>query len=139
MKARSNARTHQVSHRRKSSRPKRLTLHGSPLSKNQQEPATSISRVKFGQMIRSRRRLNNLTQEQVARRIEASTPYVGHLESGKRHPSDDIVTRLADALGFDRRELFFLANPQAKEILNPAKPPKANSAWEEFRRDDQLR
>jgi transcriptional regulator with XRE-family HTH domain len=94
---------------------------------------------KFGQVIRDRRRHRELTQQQVASRVGTSTPYVGHLESGNRHPSSEIVTRLADVLGFDRRELFFLANPQAKELLHPAEPPKGNSAWEEFRHDDQLR
>ncbi len=98
----------------------------------------SMPRVKFGQTIRSRRRQNNLTQAQVARRVGASTPYVGHLESGKRHPSDSILTRLADALGFDRRELFFLANPDAKELFSAAERESGNSAWEEFRKDTAL-
>src|SRR5882672_2819516 len=68
----------------------------------------------FGQVIRERRRQLDLTQEEVAHRIKTSTPYVGHLESGKRHPSDKILTRLAEVLGLDRRELFFLANPRAQ-------------------------
>lgn len=68
----------------------------------------------------------------------ASTPYVGHLESGKRHPSDELLTRLADVLGFDRRELFFLANPQAKELLDPPDKKGAQSAWDEFRGDEAL-
>ena len=73
----------------------------------------------FGQVIRERRRQLDLTQEEVARRIKTSTPYVGHLESGKRHPSDKIVTRLAEVLGLDRRELFFLANPRAQASAQP--------------------
>jgi len=32
----------------------------------------------FGQVIRERRRQLDLTQEEVARRIKTSTPYVGH-------------------------------------------------------------
>lgn len=99
----------------------------------------SMVNTKFGQVIRDRRRQSELTQQEVARRVGTSTPYVGHLESGKRHPSDEIVSRLADALGFDRRELFFLANPRAKELLHPAEPVKNTSAWEEFRRDEKLR
>ena len=81
-----------------------------------------MARIKernFGQVIRERRRQLDLTQEEVARRIKTSTPYVGHLESGKRHPSDKIVTRLAEVLGLDRRELFFLANPRAQALLTP--------------------
>jgi len=93
----------------------------------------------FGQVIRDRRRQLDLTQEEVARRIKTSTPYVGHLESGKRHPSDKIVSRLAEVLGLERRELFFLANPRAQALLAPREETPANSAWEDFRHNDQIR
>ena len=93
----------------------------------------------FGQVIRERRRQLDLTQQEVARRIKTSTPYVGHLEAGKRHPSDKIVSRLAEVLGLERRELFFLANPGTAELLAPRTSRKTMSAWEEFRRDDRLR
>ena len=93
----------------------------------------------FGQVIRERRRQLDLTQEEVARRIKTSTPYVGHLESGKRHPSDKILTRMAEVLGLDRRELFFLANPRAQALLSPEVETPAESAWEDFRKNEQLR
>ena len=93
----------------------------------------------FGHVLRERRRQLDLTQEEVAHRIKTSTPYIGHLESGKRHPSDKIVTRLAEVLGLDRRELFFLANPRAQAILSPEPESDATSAWEGFRTNDQLR
>ncbi len=92
----------------------------------------------FGQLIRDRRRQLNLTQEQVARRIRSSTPYVGHLESGKRHPSNKILPRLADALGFEHRELFLLANPHARSMFAPVRGPENDSAWKEFHCDRQL-
>jgi len=93
----------------------------------------------LGHVLRERRRQLDLTQEEVARRIKTSTPYIGHLESGKRHPSDKIVTRLAEVLALDRRELFFLANPRAQALLSPEPETDAKSAWEDFRKDDQLR
>jgi transcriptional regulator with XRE-family HTH domain len=93
----------------------------------------------FGQVIRERRRQLDLTQEEVAKRIGTSTPYVGHLESAKRHPSDKVVTRIADVLGLDRRELFFLANPGAKALLHQQPDSASASAWEEFRRDEKLK
>ena len=65
----------------------------------------------LGQVIRERRRQLNLTQHEVARRIKTSTPYVGHLEADKRHPSILVISRLAEVLGLDRRDLFVLANP----------------------------
>jgi transcriptional regulator with XRE-family HTH domain len=97
------------------------------------------TKATFGQVIRDRRRRFDLTQEQVARRIGTSTPYVGHLESGKRHPSDEILSRLADALGLDRKELFFMANPKAKELFQAQNPATTEaSAWDEFRRDEDM-
>ena len=95
----------------------------------------------FGAVIRTRRRELNFTQEEVASRIKTSTPYVGHLESGKRHPSNLIVTRLADVLGLDNRELFFLANPNTEALLS-AQSENAEgsvSAWDQFRDNEQLR
>src|ERR1700680_676946 len=93
----------------------------------------------FGQVIRDRRRQLDLTQQEIARRIKTSTPYVGHLESGKRHPSDKVLSRLAEVLGLDRRELFFLANPRAQALLSPREDAGDNSALEDFRKDEQIR
>ena len=101
-----------------------------------------MARIKersFGQVIRERRRQLDLTQEEVARRIKTSTPYVGHLESSKRHPSDKIVNRLSEVLGLDCRELFFLANPRAHALLNPVSEGNSSSAWEQFKSNEQLR
>jgi len=93
----------------------------------------------FGQVIRDRRRQLDLTQQEIARRIKTSTPYVGHLESSKRHPSDKVLSRLAEVLGLDRRELFFLANPRAVELLRPSDHNNKKPAWEEFRKDERIR
>ena len=92
----------------------------------------------FGSVLRERRRKLDLTQLEVARRIGTSTPYVGHLEAGKRHPSDKVIGRLAEVLGLERRELFFLANPRALALMETPAASGRRSAWEEFRRDDRL-
>jgi Helix-turn-helix len=70
--------------------------------------------------------------------MSTSTPYVGHLESAKRHPSEKIVVKLADILGIDRAELFLLANPQAEAIISESGKPTDTSAWNEFRQDGRL-
>jgi len=46
----------------------------------------AIKERTFAQVIRDRKLQLDLTLEEVAQRIKASTPYVGHLESSKRHP-----------------------------------------------------
>jgi transcriptional regulator with XRE-family HTH domain len=93
----------------------------------------------FGQVIRERRRQLDLTQHEVARRIKTSTPYVGHLEAGKRHPSDRVLIRLAEVLGLDQRELFFLANPRTVDMLKPPDEVNRLPAWDEFRKDERLK
>jgi predicted transcriptional regulator len=97
-----------------------------------------VRRGTFGNAIRERRRQADLTQREIARRIGTSTPYVGHLESGKRHPSEEVISRIAEVLGFDRRELFFLANPKARDLVNHSPRTRPVSAWDEFRRDQNL-
>ena len=93
----------------------------------------------FGQVIRDRRRDLDLTQQEVARRIRTSTPYISHLESGKRHPSDQVLGQLAEVLTLDPRELFFLGNPMALEFVRPRDKLTKQSAWEQFRKDARFR
>jgi transcriptional regulator with XRE-family HTH domain len=93
----------------------------------------------FGQVIRERRQQLGLTQQKVARRVGVSTLYVMHLESGKRHPSDKLVLRMANVLGFDRRALYFLVNPEVRELLDERAQPSTSSSWESFRKDAWLR
>ena len=95
----------------------------------------------FGGAIRSRRRELDLTQGAVASLIKTSNTYVAHLESDKRHPSDEVVRRLAEVLGLDYRDLFFLANRHTQALLS-AQPERAKgsvSAWEQLRTNEQLR
>ena len=49
----------------------------------------------------------DLTREQLSRHVGISVQYVGMLESGRSHPSDKVLARLAEVLRLDRRELFF--------------------------------
>ena len=100
---------------------------------------TEIGTRTFGQVIRERRRQLDLTQEEVARRIKTSVPYIGHLESAKRHPSEKVVVRLAQVLGLDPRELFLLANPGTRALLSQQPRAEETSAWESFAKDENLR
>jgi transcriptional regulator with XRE-family HTH domain len=92
----------------------------------------------FGRVIRERRRQLDLTQQEIAQKIALSTPYVGHLESGKRHPSQKVLISLAKVLGLDGRELFLMANPSAVEMLQSKEPDNNKLVWEEFRKDKQM-
>jgi len=67
-----------------------------------------------------------------------SVPYIGYLETGKRHPSEKLVTRL-EVLGLDARELFFLANPETRGPHSPTQESNKLSAWEAFCSDETVR
>jgi len=111
--------------------------HSRAASRTASEPAVKEKVRSFGEVIRERRRQLDLTQEEVARQIRTSIPYVGHLEANKRRPSESIVARLADVLGLDSRELFFLAHPGAKALLDET-DRNGRSSWEEFHQDERL-
>jgi transcriptional regulator with XRE-family HTH domain len=93
----------------------------------------------FGRVIRERRRQLDLNQEDVARRIKISLPYFSNLEAGKRHPSEQVVAKLANVLGLDPRELFFLANPATRTLISEEPESGTVSAWDAFVRDKKLR
>jgi transcriptional regulator with XRE-family HTH domain len=93
----------------------------------------------FGRIIRERRHRLNLTQEEVARRIKTSVPYIGHLEAGKRHPSRQVVVKLSDALGFDAGDLFLLANPKVGPLIFEQPKSDQTPAWDAFVKDLRLR
>jgi transcriptional regulator with XRE-family HTH domain len=96
--------------------------------------------LKFAQMIRARRRALDLTQAELARRIGTSTPYVGYVEAGKRHPSQMVLGKLAVALHLDLRELFLLANPRVAAIaMPPLNQGIFGSRWNDFLGDARLR
>jgi hypothetical protein len=61
------------------------------------------------------------------------------LEKGGRHPSKNVLVKLADVLRLDRRELFFSANPETKILVSDRKPSSAPSAWDLFSNDRNLR
>src|SRR5260370_31484146 len=93
----------------------------------------------FANVIRERRRQLGLTQEDVARRINRSGPYIAHLEAAKRHPSEKVVGKLANALRLDPRELFLLANPGTRVLISEQPKSSGVSAWDAFVRDEKLR
>jgi transcriptional regulator with XRE-family HTH domain len=108
-------------------------------SKGEGKHPTMKSRAsQFGRLIRERRRLLNLTQEELARRIRVSMPFVGHLETGHRRPSEKTIAKLAKVLGLDQRELFLLANPGTRDLLRSVPQDSTGSAWDQFKRNRQL-
>lgn len=108
------------------------------MSKGKSPPPPTSTPPNFGEVIRTKRTELHLTLREVATRIGTSKPYIAHLESGNRHPSDKVIARLAEVLGLDNRELFLLANPQAQALLSGEPQGAEGSVWEEFRKNEAL-
>ena len=102
------------------------------------QPKVRPRASQFGRLIRERRRLLNLTQEELARRIRVSMPFVGHLETGHRRPSEITIAKLAKVLGLDQQELFLLANPGTRAFFRSHSQDSTGSAWEQFKRNRKL-
>jgi transcriptional regulator with XRE-family HTH domain len=92
----------------------------------------------FAAVIRQRRRQLDLTQQEVARKVGTSIGYITLLESGQRHPSEKVVTKLAAVLGLDQRELFFRANPSTEFLISQPENSGNLPVWDAFCRDEAL-
>lgn len=92
------------------------------------ETSASLQLHSFGQRLQQLRKQAALTQVDLSQRVQLSKSYISFLESGERHPSRDVVLRLADILLSSdqeavRDELLMLAgfvpeNPQRLASLN---------------------
>lgn len=66
----------------------------------------------LGEYLRQRRKYLNLTQDELADKAKISQGYVSALERGvNKEPEEEVVIRLADALGIGHRELMRIAYP----------------------------
>lgn len=65
-------------------------------------------------------------------------PYIGHLEAGKRHPSERVLLRLSNILELDPRDLYLIANPIAAGLVKPAKVLNGRSALWALQMDRNL-
>ncbi len=62
----------------------------------------------IGQRIRYFRKENRITQEELAFRIESSAAYVSNIEAGKKKPSLQKLTRIAEVLDITINDLIYL-------------------------------
>ena len=60
----------------------------------------------FGIELRRLRKEAKYTQDEVARLAEVSASYISQLETGKKKPTDKVITQLSKALGIEENRLF---------------------------------
>ena len=76
----------------------------------------SLIREKISIMIREKRNSQNLTQEELAEKVNLSTGMIGQLERGETMPSVENLDAIILELGIDPRSLFGDAPPSNTEL-----------------------
>ncbi len=72
----------------------------------------------FGQKLREERRKARLSQKELARRVGVDYSYISKLETGRAEsPSEELLRKIALALGIDARELLILGGRVPDELL----------------------
>ena len=74
----------------------------------------------FGDEIRELRKAKNLSQRDLAARVKVNFTYISKIENERLdfgdYPSDDLIRKLAKALGADADELLILAKKVPESI-----------------------
>lgn len=95
--------------------------------------APSLTSHAFGEKVQFLRKAQGLTQIDLSRLSQLSKSYISFLEKGIRHPSREVVLRLAEVLGADslpemREELLVLAgftpDPPTKTSASKSNPQR---------------
>lgn len=91
----------------------------------------SETKIMLGKRIRTLRRINDLSQEELAEKANVSGKYVGEIERGRANITIDILGKISTGLDVEISELFdFQHEISRKELI-----PKINSLLQDA--DDQ--
>src|ERR1039457_7219693 len=88
----------------------------------------------LGSIVKEARDGARMTQRDLATAVGIKASLVAYIESGYRKPSISLINRLGETLGLDAKELLVLAHPEAKQIVDGARPStkKGDGAWPRF-------
>src|SRR5713226_8633333 len=99
----------------------------------------TMKKETLGQVLKQRREAYALTQRELARKLGVKASHIAYLENGRRRPSLSLISRIADTLGLDKRDLFLLTHPEARSLVSaPRNPPEGRGrdvAWRKFATD----
>jgi transcriptional regulator with XRE-family HTH domain len=76
----------------------------------------------LGSVVKQARDGARMTQRELASAIGVKASHIAYIENGQRKPSIALINRLGETLGLDTRELLVLAHPEAKQIIDGARP-----------------
>ena len=88
----------------------------------------------LGSVVKEARDGARMTQRDLATAIGVKASHIAYIENGHRKPSISLINRLGGTLGLDAKELLVLAHPEAKQIIDGARPSarKSDGAWQQF-------
>src|ERR1022692_2898991 len=94
-----------------------------------------MNKKTLGQVVKEARDALRLTQRGLAEIVDVKASHIAYIENNRRKPSLSLLRRLVEALGLHRREVLFLAHPEAKYLMDDSTIPgntKAGDAWKQF-------
>jgi transcriptional regulator with XRE-family HTH domain len=88
----------------------------------------------LGSVVKEARDGARMTQRDLAAALGVKASHIAYIENGRRRPSISLINRLAETLGLSAKELFVLAHPEAKQIVEGDRPAggRGDSAWHRF-------
>src|SRR5438105_9735618 len=92
-----------------------------------------MNKKTLGEALYDARTSLHMSQRDLAKLVGVKASHIGYIEHAQRKPSLALLRRLANVLGLETRELFFLCFPEAKQFLGTSESPSAkNDAWQRF-------
>jgi transcriptional regulator with XRE-family HTH domain len=76
-----------------------------------------MNRKSLGAVVRQARQDHAMTQRELAKLVGVKGSHIAYIEGNRRKPSLALLRRIADVLGLNRRELLFLAHPEARYLV----------------------
>jgi transcriptional regulator with XRE-family HTH domain len=94
----------------------------------------TMTKRTLGAVVKEARDGARMTQRELATAVGIKASHVAYIENGRRRPSIALINRLSKTLGLDAKELLVLAHPEAKQIVDAARPStkKGDGAWQQF-------
>jgi transcriptional regulator with XRE-family HTH domain len=91
---------------------------------------TMMSAEEIGHCISRMRKLQRVTQREIAEKLDTHQSVVARWEKGQMYPREEIVERIASILGVSTEELLTGHNKVSSTVGNPIEPDVgAHSRW----------
>ena len=81
----------------------------------------------IGQRIKRERLSRDMTQRNLAAAVSVGVPHISKIEAGRESPSDELLRKIAEALGCDSDEFLLVARRVPDEFMDKLAADPAES------------